>query len=142
NKNETPFSRLKTAICLSTAPRVSITNKRGKQIVAARPADFAPNEFPDGRRFRQDDPSIHLRGVRFSPRDVRLIDQQFQFVSYLLRCDFARDFLLQRHCPPEARAFLCRGNLAGHLRGARAFLLRVFENPKPLKTNPFDELEE
>ena len=80
--------------------------------------------------------------VRLSARNEGLINQQFQFVSYFFRRDFARNFLLQRHGPPEARVFLRRGNLSGHLRGARTFFLGVFENPEPLKTDSFDELEE
>src|SRR5882762_7768943 len=52
-----------------------------------------------------------------------------------------RDFSLNRHRDPVARVLNFYGDLAWHFCGARAFLLRIFEHPQPLKSSTTDEIK-
>lgn len=62
--------------CLKPRSDCQSSIRPSKQIVAARPTDFSPNELTNRRRFGQDHPGVNLGCVRFGPRDERLIDEQ------------------------------------------------------------------
>src|SRR6267378_820412 len=52
-----------------------------------------------------------------------------------------RDFSLNRHRDPVARVLNFYEDLAWHFCSARAFLLRIFEHPQPLKSSATDEIK-
>ena len=45
----------------------------GQQIIAAASRDCPPNKLANGSLFRQDDTRINIRGIGFTPCDMRLI---------------------------------------------------------------------
>src|SRR4051794_3870886 len=112
------------------------------QIVAAAIADRARDKFADRRRFVENDARIDVRRVRLRSRDQRLIDEQSQFASDVLRRNFSGDFLLCQHCTAVSFVFYTRGNLSRHLRRTGALLLRIFEDAEPLEPRAFNEVEQ
>ena len=48
-----------------------------QQIVASRAPNLALDKFADRRRFRENNPRIDVRRVRFSPSNQGLIDEKF-----------------------------------------------------------------
>ncbi len=67
----------KTPTCLSNPARgVNHQSPSRDQIVAAYAQNCSPNEFSNRRRFRQNDPRVHLWGVGLGPRDQRLVHQE------------------------------------------------------------------
>ena len=63
----------------------------GQQIVAAASFDDPPNELANRRTLGQNDPCIDIWSIGFAPGNVRLIDEQFQFIANFLATPWAMD---------------------------------------------------
>src|SRR5205807_1191724 len=113
-----------------------------QQIVAAASGDAAAGEFSDRGWLRKNHAGVHIRRVRFRPGQEWLVDEKAQFASDFFARHLTCDPLLHRHGAAITLVFYFRRNLLRHLRRARTFLLRVFENAEAVESRSFDELEE
>ena len=73
---------------------------------------------------------------------MRLINQQLQVASNFFEGEVMRNLLLDRHRRPITRVLNFCGDLARHLRRARAFFLGIFEYPQPLKPTTSNEIKQ
>jgi hypothetical protein len=69
----------------------------GQQIVTAAASDSPSNELANRRRLGQHDTGIDVWGIASASRNVRLIDEQFQFAANFLASEIMGNGLLQRH---------------------------------------------
>src|SRR5437764_3799346 len=113
-----------------------------QQIVAAAAGDAAAGKFPDRGWLRKNHAGVDIGRVRFCPGQERLVDEKPQFASHFFVRHLACDPLLHDHGAAMTLVFYFRRNLLRHLRRARTFLLRVFENPEPVESRSLDEIEE
>src|SRR5437588_106021 len=113
-----------------------------QQIVAATSSDPSPNELADRRGLGQDHTRIDIWSIAFASGDMRLINQQLQVASNFFEGEVMRNLLLDRHRRPITRVLNFCGDLARHLRRARAFFLGIFEYPQPLKSRAPNEIKQ
>src|SRR5262245_2193522 len=113
----------------------------GQQIVAATASDGPPNKLANRRRLGQNDTGIDIRSIGFSSRNVRLIDEQFQFAANFLASEIMGDGLLQHHRRSITCVLYSCGNLPGHPRRAGTFFLGVFEYPETFESAAPNEIQ-
>ena len=96
-------------------------------------------KLADGQLAGHVDPAVDVRRVRLAARDPGLVDQDLDGLADALGADGGGDFLLQGHHPVPAALLLLGRNLARHLAGARALLLRIAEDAEALEPRLADE---
>jgi len=113
----------------------------GQQIVAAASFNGPPNELANRRALGQNDSCIDIRSIGFAPGNVRLIDEQFQFIANFLASQIISNGLLHRHRRSITRVLYLCGDLPPHTGRARTLFLRIFENPKTFESATADEIQ-